>query len=152
MRLEEHLWDSPLDSNLASRSHMCLTPVRKWRVSIAACVSSKRSLRKRYKVEEQNSIKQAKKFQTEFKAMEATMREMRVDINDLKSKFRILISELKLYATKEEMKVLEKYVNMWDPVTFVTRGEAENMVRRIVEDEYNQVSSKEQPKRNMHIR
>ena len=76
------------------------------------------------------------------------MREMRVDINDLKSKFRILISELKLYATKEEMKVLEKYVNMWEPVTFVTRGEAENMVRRIVEDEYNQVSSKEQPKRN----
>lgn len=110
------------------------------------------NMRKRAQVEEQNTLKSTKKFQSDLKATDAIIRELRVEIADLKSKFKILINELKLYATKEEMKVVEKYVNMWEPVTFVTRAEVENMVRRIVEDEYHLAHENATAKRNMHVR
>jgi hypothetical protein len=110
------------------------------------------NMRKRSQVDEQNSLKQNKKFQNEIRTVEQQLREVRVAVTDMQNKFKILINELRLYATKEEIKVLEKYVNMWEPVTFVSRKEVENMIHNIVEDEYNLQKPAETKVRNAHLR
>ena len=42
---------------------------------------------------------------------------------DIKDKLTLLVKELKLSATKEEVKILEKYISYWEPLSFVTRQE-----------------------------
>ena len=39
------------------------------------------------------------------------------------------ISELKNAAKRDEVKVLEKYINIWNPVKFVTQNEVESIVK-----------------------
>ena len=50
------------------------------------------------------------------------------EIEDLKEKLSILGEENKLGATKEEVGVLQKYVNYWEPLNFVTRKEIDKII------------------------
>jgi hypothetical protein len=35
-------------------------------------------------------------------------------------------------ATKEEVKVLERYVNMWQPMNYMSKQETENLIKNIL--------------------
>ncbi len=41
------------------------------------------------------------------------------------------------YIIRLVIKVLEKYVNMWEPLNFVTRKEVERIVREVLEEKFN---------------
>ena len=47
----------------------------------------------------------------------------------------MIIKELKSTAKREEVKVLEKYINFWDPVKFVRQHEIEAIVKEILKNE-----------------
>ena len=86
------------------------------------------NLRRKDQVTEQNIVKTNKKVFKEIKATSEEISELRMEIKDIKDKVKIIISELRLYALKEDVKVLEKYVNMWEPVSFVTQREVESII------------------------
>jgi DNA repair exonuclease SbcCD ATPase subunit len=78
---------------------------------------------------EQNMLSYHKQAIGETKTINSDFRELRREIEDIKDKILTLIKELQLSAKKDEVKILERYINMWEPVNFVTRKEVEEMLQ-----------------------
>lgn len=81
------------------------------------------TLRKKAQVTEQNMIVNDKKMIVDLKVANSEILELKTELNDLREKLTLLIKELKMTATKEEVKVMEKYIAYWEPLNFVTRDE-----------------------------
>jgi len=65
--------------------------------------------------------------------MTSDINEIRKEIHEIKDKLILLIKELQSVARKEEVKVLEKYINLWSPIKFVTQNEVEQIINEILE-------------------
>ena len=87
-------------------------------------------LRKKMQFIEQSFLKHQKKLIRELKVINSDIEEDKKGITELKSKINLIIKELQLSASREDVEVLKKYLELWQPVKFVT----ENQVERIVGD------------------
>lgn len=76
----------------------------------------------------QNMIEEYKKLMKELKAINADIQEMKVEIAEAKSVIKNLITELDLFAKKEKVQVLEKYLDLWNPLNFVTEDELDKAI------------------------
>ena len=94
------------------------------------------NLRKKVQINEENSLEQDKKINEEIKVIKSDMLEMKHDIGDIKEKIMLIVKELKLTAKSEDVKVVEKYLDLWEPVNFITRNEAKKMVEQAVEEKF----------------
>ncbi len=83
----------------------------------------------------QNMIEEYKKLMKELHALEEQMREIRLEMDRTQESMKDVVKELSLFAKKGDVKVLEKYINLWDPLKFVT----EQDVVRIVNQEKKEV-------------
>jgi DNA primase len=54
--------------------------------------------------------------------------------DDLREKTRLIVRELKSCAKNEDVMMLQKYVNLWDPVKFATLNDVERIMNEKVED------------------
>ena len=91
------------------------------------------NLRKFLQVTEENIIAKNKHFSAEIKTITSDIIETRKEIQDLKDKLLLIIKELQAVARKEEVKVLEKYINLWNPIKFVTQNEVEQIINEVLE-------------------
>ncbi|MBW2983882.1 hypothetical protein KY361_02105 [Candidatus Woesearchaeota archaeon] len=82
---------------------------------------------------EQNMLSYHKQAIGETKTINTDFRDIKREIEDIKDKILTLIKELQLSAKKDEVKVLERYINLWEPVNFVTRKEVEEMLEEALE-------------------
>jgi len=80
------------------------------------------------KVTEENMINRGKKLTTDVKALTSDINELKKEINEIKDKVLMIIKELQSCAKKEEIKVLQRYVEMWQPMNFVTHKEVEDII------------------------
>lgn len=78
----------------------------------------------------QNMIEEYKKVAKETKAIEVEIKELKTDMFNMKEALRDIIKEVSNFAKKDEIKVLEKYINMWDPLKFITVEEVEELIDR----------------------
>ena len=76
----------------------------------------------------QNMLHSHKRLLNEIKTTNLDIREVKKDLQEIKERLLSLIAELQSCAKKEEVKVLQKYVNMWDPMNFVTRNEIKDII------------------------
>jgi len=86
-------------------------------------------LRDRALIINQNMVEQYQKTHGEFKAINEDIKNIKEDIFQIKETLKHVISELDHFSRKEDLRVLEKYINLWNPMKFVT----EEDVRRIIE-------------------
>jgi hypothetical protein len=70
-----------------------------------------------------NSISNIKKINSDIKSLRTDMRDLTQDLEELKSFNSKVKKQLGLMTTKDEVKKLEKYIDLWNPMTFVTREE-----------------------------
>ncbi len=65
----------------------------------------------------------------------------------MRDKMLLILKEMQSMARQEDVKVIERYVNMWNPVRFVTQGEVETLVKELVAKhlEEQESSKREQP-------
>ncbi len=87
------------------------------------------NMRRTLQVTEENMLKKHRNFSTEVKTINSEISEMRSEISEIKEKIIMLIQELKTAAKRDEVKVLEKYIDLWNPVKFVTQNEVEQIVK-----------------------
>ena len=90
------------------------------------------NMRRRFQVTEQNMLSKNRHFSTEIKTINSEINELKKEIMEIKERMLMMIKELQECAKKEEVKVLEKYINMWEPVNFVTKKDVEDIVRSII--------------------
>jgi hypothetical protein len=92
------------------------------------------NLRKKTQVSDQNMLSVQKNVSKELRATHDEMLEFRRDFMDLKDKVKLIVRELKTSAKSDELEIIKKYVNLWEPINFVTRGEVDTIVERAVKE------------------
>ena len=91
------------------------------------------NLRRFFQVTEENMIAKNKHFSAEIKTLTSDIMEIRKEIQEVRDKLMLVIRELQTFARKEEVKVLEKYINLWNPIKFVTQNEVEQIINEFLE-------------------
>ena len=71
-----------------------------------------------------NIIRNKQELTKEAKALDAEVNEIQQTIHELNDKIGEIMKELQTCAKLADLKVLEKYVDMWQPVKFITREQA----------------------------
>ena len=92
-------------------------------------------LRKKTQMIEQNILTENKKLYSEVKTFEMEFNEIKREIADINEKITMIISELRESAKKEDVVVLERYISLWEPLNFITRQEAERIIKETIKDE-----------------
>ena len=78
----------------------------------------------------QNMIEEYKKIAKDLKTTEAESREIKTELYNLKEALKDIAREISNFAKKDDIKVLEKYINMWDPLKFITVEEEEEIINK----------------------
>jgi len=79
----------------------------------------------------QNMVEEYKKTIKEIKAVDGDLKSLKMDLDNVKNIVRHFSEEASKFAKQSDVKVLEKYIKLWDPLKFVTEKE----VREIIKDE-----------------
>ena len=58
-----------------------------------------------------------------------TIKEMKMDLEDTREKIELMIKELELCTRKEEFIVLEKYVDLWKIMNFVSKEDVLRLIK-----------------------
>jgi hypothetical protein len=90
-------------------------------------------LRKKILFIEQNMLTNHKKLLGELKLGKEETDELRHKLEEVEDRVITIIKELRLTARKSDMDVMRRYIEIWDPVKFVTADQAEKIAREVVE-------------------
>ncbi len=90
------------------------------------------NIRKKTQMIEHNMITNHKKLLSEIKYVNEEIADIKREFEELKAHVRSFSRELQESAKKEDVQVLERYINLWQPVEFVTRNEVEKIVKEIM--------------------
>jgi hypothetical protein len=91
------------------------------------------NLRRKTQVTDQNMLLNNRKLSNEIKMVSDDLKEAKRDLVDINTKMKLIVKELRECAKKEDMLVVQKYIELWEPVNFVTRHEVERIVKDIIE-------------------
>ena len=87
------------------------------------------NLNRKIEIEESNKIESNKKLNVEFKTLNSEITELKRSIEKINETISIITRELPNLAAKDELDVLKKYIELWEPVNFVTRNELEKRLK-----------------------
>lgn len=96
--------------------------------------------RKNAQVLEHNTIGENKKIQVQIRTIQADVDDIKKQLYEMKQKFDLIGAELQDTAKREDVIVLEKYINLWEPVNFVTRPEVEKLIQFILDSKEKEKS------------
>ena len=96
-----------------------------------------------------NTVKDFKQIHNEQKQLKDEINDIKADIKKLKEFNEKISKQLKLFATKDDVQKLEKYIDLWNPLDFVTRDEMKQsqeetldklktIIEKVIEDEPEQ--------------
>ena len=91
------------------------------------------NMRKKINVMDTNLLSQTKRNNTEIKVVYSELSELKNILDDFDNKMLMMIKEIRQSAKSQDVKVLQRYIDMWEPIRFVTRREVEKIVSDIVE-------------------
>jgi uncharacterized protein YukE len=98
------------------------------------------NLRKKSDVSDQNMLANNKKIMTEIHAIHEELDEGKKQISDMLEKLRIIVRELKECAKNQDVEVLKKYINIWEPINFVTRDTVSRVIKDEVESQFKDLN------------
>ena len=94
-------------------------------------LESKNSLlSERLLVVNQNMIAEYKKLLKEIRDNDEEMRVIKNDLNNIKNILKHLTGEASNFARKDEIKLLEKYIKLWNPLNFVSESDVKSIIER----------------------
>lgn len=86
------------------------------------------TLRNKSQIVEQGMISLEKDLRGDIKSLSEDVIELKHELGDIKDKLRLISAELNNLVKKNEFKVMEHYVDMWQPMNFVTRNELNRII------------------------
>jgi septation ring formation regulator EzrA len=100
------------------------------------------NIRKSIQVNEQNMLADSRKNSAEIKSVSGDILELKKTIREIGEELGQIIKELKTAVKKEEVKVLERYINLWQPMNYVTYEEMEKRIKAIVKEEISKAGKR----------
>ena len=89
------------------------------------------TLRNKSQVSEQSMISMEKEIRGDIRLLSDDLLDLKRNLNDIKDKLRLIIGEVSNLVKKEDFKVVERYVDMWQPMNFVTKNELDKLANEI---------------------
>jgi len=93
------------------------------------------NLRSHLELVDSSLIEKHKAAISEIRDMQDGMRSLRADMDMLKDLTERLGKRMEALASREEVKVLQRYVEMWQPLQFVTRAEVKTLVQNALKEQ-----------------
>jgi predicted nucleic acid-binding Zn-ribbon protein len=91
------------------------------------------NLRNKFQVTEQNMIHKHKNFFTDIKTINLELTELKKEITELKDNMVSVVREMESFAKNEKVDILKKYIDLWNPIKFVTKNEVEEIVKEVID-------------------
>ncbi len=91
------------------------------------------NLRKKVQLSDKSILKMSKGSNKETKALGEELSDYRTEFVDLRDKVKIIVKELKDCAKSDEVQTMQHYLNLWEPMNFVTRAEFDKLLARVEE-------------------
>ena len=91
-------------------------------------------IQRKTEVIEDNMINKHKEVSEDIKKISLDIKELKRDFEDIKDNMKLLIKELQLKARKEDVDVIQQYINLWNPTNFVTNRELDKAVKKIISE------------------
>jgi hypothetical protein len=95
--------------------------------------SSLDNLHEKIDMVDHNTVKDFKKAFNEIKHLRNDLLELKSEFKKLKDIQEKTVKQLKLLSPKDEVKKLEKYIDLWEPLQFVTREEMKKNQKETIE-------------------
>ncbi|MEM3126483.1 MAG: hypothetical protein QW331_00220 [Candidatus Woesearchaeota archaeon] len=83
---------------------------------------------------ESNMLSKDRKQDDEIKMLDSELISIKKEIEKIKEKMMLIIKEIQLTAKAEDLEVIKRYLELWRPITFVTRKEVEKIVNDVLEE------------------
>ena len=78
----------------------------------------------------QNMIAEYKKISQNIKELHRDINELREELDNTKEVIKKMVKEINQFARLDDVKVLEKYINLWNPMNFVTENEVLDLIKQ----------------------
>lgn len=90
------------------------------------------TLRSHVELIDRTVIEKHKSSISDIRDIQDSMRSLRADLDEIKDFSERIAKRLEAFASKEEVKVLERYVDAWQPLNYITRSELKATVISIL--------------------
>jgi len=90
----------------------------------------------------QSFLKQEEVLRTDISELKDEIKELRMDVDRLKDNVETLIQEIGDFVRKDEFRILDKQMKIWDPLKFVR----EKDVKEMISEALRNFEEKEHPK------
>jgi hypothetical protein len=86
------------------------------------------NLNREVRVLKEDFLRRNERLKKEVKSMDGEMLEMKLKHERFEQKMDLIIKELKKTAGKEEVDTIKKYLELWNPMNFVTQKDLERAI------------------------
>ncbi len=92
------------------------------------------NLERRSQVTEENMLSSDKKLRADIKMINDELSEIKSQLADILDKIKAIVRELQGFAKLEDVDVIRKYLNLIEPLDFVTQNEVKRIVQEAVDE------------------
>ena len=91
-------------------------------------------LRREFELVKNNATRTSQDSKQKIKNINSELTDLQHKVSKMDQKLDLIVAELKRTAGSEELDVLKKYIEFWNPIEFVTQRDIERIVEQKVAD------------------
>src|SRR3989344_8572506 len=91
------------------------------------------NLRERLIVTDNNMIEEFRRISGQLKDLDAELKQAKNEMFKVREALKDEIKEMSSFASSQELKVLERYINTWNPLNFMTEKEVLSLIKKNAE-------------------
>lgn len=131
--MDEQLFSSPLaKSPAASQDPHTVSQVASIAARIKIAEERYANLQRRNRLTEESLLSFEKDTRAQIRAIGHQVNDLRKKISEIGTRVDAMTGEMESIAKKHELAVVERYLDLWQPVQFVTREEAKRLIQDAV--------------------
>ncbi len=91
------------------------------------------TLERRSQMLEENVLEHNRKLSSEIRLINEDISELKKSFSELAEKMHYITAELQEFARREEVQVIKKYLDYWEPMRFVTQEQVERIIADVLD-------------------
>lgn len=91
---------------------------------------------------EENEMSEKKHIDKEIKDLSTQIKDVKMSVSQTRDDVLLIIKELQTLAKKDKVDMLEKYIEIWSPINYVSQNEVVKLVKDIVEESLKDMTLK----------
>ena len=91
------------------------------------------NVRRKIEIQEEDALKTNKSQSGDIRALFSEIDDVKHELKSFKDDMVKIISELQGMAKKEELATVQRYIEIWQPIKFVTQNEVQKIVEHVID-------------------